>query len=243
MAETEALARSTTHVGLASASTHSERHRVKTRGTTLDVDADQIGFDVPGIAQPEPGKTRDGPRLTARTAVAIAYILGIFMIAMDTHIVNVALPSISRTFHEPLASAQWTAIGYVLGLSMLIPTSGWIGDHLGTKRTFVVSLATFVGASILCGQARSLAELALFRFVQGVGGGLLIPTTTTMFVSAVWPRRKSPHHTDVDPSDRPRSRVRSGHWGFSDRKLKLALDILRQRAHWADNVGNWSDTN
>ena len=92
-------------------------------------------------------------------AAAGAYVVSMFMASMDTHIVNVALPTLSREFRAPISSVEWTVISYVLSLALWIPASGWIGDRLGTKRTFLVALVLFTVSSALCGQARSLAEL------------------------------------------------------------------------------------
>jgi EmrB/QacA subfamily drug resistance transporter len=129
--------------------------------------------------------------MSPKTAVAIAYVAGMFMSAMDNHIVNVMLPTLSRDFHTPLASVQWTAIGYVLSLAVFIPASGWFGDRLGTKRVFLFALGTFTFASVLCGQARNLPELVLFRVLQGIGGGMLTPVGTTMLFRAYPPRERA----------------------------------------------------
>jgi EmrB/QacA subfamily drug resistance transporter len=123
--------------------------------------------------------------------VAIAYVSGIFVTAMDMHIVNVALPTLERTFRAPLSDVQWTVIAYLLTLAVLIPASGWIGDRVGTKRTFLLALATFTAASALCGVAQSLGELVFARALQGVGGGMLTPTGTAMLYRAYGPERRA----------------------------------------------------
>ena len=80
------------------------------------------------------------------------------MTGIDMQIVNVALPTLSRTFGAPLPDVQWTVIAYLLTLAVVIPASGWIGDRVGTKRTFMFALALFTAASALCGAANSLPE-------------------------------------------------------------------------------------
>lgn len=121
----------------------------------------------------------------------VAYVTGVFMAAMDTHIVNVALPTLSRTFHASISSVQWTVLGYVLALAVFIPASGWIGDRVGTKRTFLFALATFSIASATCGAAQTLGELVAARVIQGVGGGLLVPAGTAMLFRAYPPERRA----------------------------------------------------
>ncbi len=123
--------------------------------------------------------------------MAIAYVSGIFVTAMDMHIVNVALPTLARTFQAPLADVQWTVIAYLLTLAVLIPASGWIGDRIGTKRTFLFALAVFTVASALCGLAQSLPGLIIARALQGVGGGMLTPTGTAMLYRAYGPERRA----------------------------------------------------
>ncbi|HEY2052923.1 MAG TPA: DHA2 family efflux MFS transporter permease subunit [Solirubrobacterales bacterium] len=124
-------------------------------------------------------------------AVAVAYVSALLMTAIDMQIVNVALPTLSRDFDAPLSDVQWTVIAYVLTLAVVIPASGWIGDRLGTKRTFLFALALFTVASALCGAAQSLPQLIVARALQGVGGGLLTPTGTAMLYRAYGPERRA----------------------------------------------------
>ncbi|HEY1565499.1 MAG TPA: MFS transporter, partial [Solirubrobacteraceae bacterium] len=89
--------------------------------------------------------------LTPGRAVAIAYVSAIFVTAMDAQIINVALPTLARDFGAPLSDVQWTVLAYLLTLAVVMPASGWIGDRIGTKRTFMLALALFTAASALCG--------------------------------------------------------------------------------------------
>jgi EmrB/QacA subfamily drug resistance transporter len=130
-------------------------------------------------------------RPTATVAVIVAYVSGVFMAAMDQHIVNVALPTLSRDFGASIANVDWTVLGYVLSLAVFIPASGWIGDRVGTKRTFLAALAIFTLASAACGAAQSLGELIAARVCQGVGGGLLVPSGTAMLFRAYPPHRRA----------------------------------------------------
>jgi EmrB/QacA subfamily drug resistance transporter len=118
-------------------------------------------------------------------------VTAIFMTGIDMQIVNVALPTLSTAFGVPLTDIQWTVIAYLLTLAIVIPASGWIGDRIGTKRTFVFALALFTLASALCGLAQSLPELVAARALQGVGGGLLTPTGTAMLYRAYPPDQRA----------------------------------------------------
>jgi EmrB/QacA subfamily drug resistance transporter len=140
---------------------------------------------------PGPSGRRSGRGLPQTTAVSVAYVTAMFMSAMDMHIVNVALPTLSRDFHEPLTSVQWTVIAYLLTLAVVIPASGWLGDRIGNKRTFVIALTLFTAASALCGLAQNLAELVGARALQGIGGGMLTPMGVAMLYRTFGPERRA----------------------------------------------------
>jgi len=137
------------------------------------------------------GRQKHLRRPTPEVAVAVAYVAAMFMAAVDMQIVNVALPTLSRDFSAPLSAVQWTAIAYLLALAVLIPASGWIGDRVGVKQTFVAALALFTLASALCGAASSLGELIAMRAVQGAAGGIMTPSGTAMLYRTFPPERRA----------------------------------------------------
>jgi EmrB/QacA subfamily drug resistance transporter len=139
------------------------------------------------------GRITPGPRrsLSQTAAVSIAYVVAMFMAGMDMHIVNVALPTLGRDFHAPLTSVQWTVIAYLLTLAVVIPASGWLGDRIGNKRTFLIALSVFTIASALCGLAQDLGELIAARALQGIGGGMLTPMGVAMLYRTFPPERRA----------------------------------------------------
>ncbi|MCC7366704.1 MAG: multidrug efflux MFS transporter [Dehalococcoidia bacterium] len=114
-----------------------------------------------------------------------------FVNILDTTIVNVALPTLADEFDVRTASIEWVVTGYLLSLAVWIPASGWIGDRVGTKRTFLFAIVVFTAASALCGAATSLDQLIAFRILQGVGGGMLTPTGFAMLMRAFPPERRA----------------------------------------------------
>ena len=117
------------------------------------------------------------PPFEYKWVVAVIFVLGLFMEIMDTTIVNVAIPTLQDPINGlghgvPISNAaiEWVVLGYLLSIAVWIPSSGWIGDRIGTKRTFLFALFMFTLASILCGQATSIGQLIAFRLLQGVGG-------------------------------------------------------------------------
>ncbi len=123
--------------------------------------------------------------------VLVTYSVGLYMTIVDNTIIYTALPSLARDFHSSLASAQWVTLSYLIVLAMMIPSSGWIGDRFGTRRTFLVALAVFTAASALCGLSGSLVQLVIFRVIQGVGGGLIIPVGQAMLFRVFPPERRA----------------------------------------------------
>ncbi len=120
--------------------------------------------------------------------VVAVVILGAVMSVLDTTIVNVALETLSRELHSSLADTQWVVTGYLLALGAVIPLTAWITRRFGARRVYVTSIVVFTLGSALCGLATSTSELVVFRVLQGVGGGLILPVGQTILVKASGPR-------------------------------------------------------
>ena len=123
-------------------------------------------------------------RVNQKVAVSVVYVAAMFITVMDSTIVNVALPTIGRTFHVPATSVASVSIYYLVSLAVFISASGWLGDRFGGKRVLLVAIAVFTAASALCGLAGSLTELDIFRVLQGVGGGMMTPVGLAMLFRA-----------------------------------------------------------
>ncbi|HSB88184.1 MAG TPA: MDR family MFS transporter [Ilumatobacteraceae bacterium] len=130
-----------------------------------------------------------GRTIAYKWVVAIVYVSALFVDILDTTIVNVAIPSLGRELHTE--NAEWVVLGYTLSLAVWIPTSGWLGDRFGTKRTFMFALAAFTAGSVLCGFAQSIGQLIAFRVIQGVGGGMLTPVGLAMLFRAFPPAERA----------------------------------------------------
>jgi EmrB/QacA subfamily drug resistance transporter len=130
-------------------------------------------------------------RIEYKWLVAVAFVAGMFMDIMDTTIVNVALPTLGQNFGVGDGTFEWVVTGYLLSLAIWIPASGWIGDHFGTKKTFLFALVVFSAGSALCGAAWSIQSLIAFRLLQGMGGGMLTPVGTSMLFRAFPPSERA----------------------------------------------------
>ena len=102
-------------------------------------------------------------------------MIGTFMAVLDATIVNVALPKIMAAFGSDLDRIQWVLTAYLLVFGVMLPSSGWVADHFGYKRTYFFALFLFTFGSFLCGLAWNEYSLIFFRIVQAMGAGFLMP--------------------------------------------------------------------
>ncbi len=121
--------------------------------------------------------------------VSFVVIIGSIMSILDTTIVNVAIQTLSRELHSKISSVQWVSTGYMLSLAAVIPVTGWAAARFGAKRVYIATLIVFTLGSALCGLATSTTELVIFRVLQGVGGGMILPIGQLMMAQAAGPKR------------------------------------------------------
>jgi EmrB/QacA subfamily drug resistance transporter len=114
----------------------------------------------------------------------VAVCVATFMLLLDVTIVNVALPYIERDLHSSFADLQWVIDAYALTLAAFLLTAGSVADGMGRRRVFVLGMAVFTAASVLCGLATAPLMLTLARGVQGVGGALMFATALALLASA-----------------------------------------------------------
>ncbi len=119
-------------------------------------------------------------RVEYKWLVAIVFMFGLFMDILDSTAVNVAVPKLQSDFHASLGTVEWTITGYLLSLALFIPGAGFLSDRFGTRKVFLLAMAIFVVGSALCGQARTIEQLVVFRFLQGIGGGMMTPVSTAI---------------------------------------------------------------
>jgi EmrB/QacA subfamily drug resistance transporter len=101
----------------------------------------------------------------------------LFMVLLDSTIVNVALPTISGDLNTGVSGLQWVADAFTLALATCVLTGGTLGDRFGRKRMFLIGLTVFTVGSFACGVAPSIGALIASRALQGVGAAILLPST------------------------------------------------------------------
>ena len=164
-----------------------------------------------------------GLRITASQGrwVLTATILGSSIAGVDSSVVNVTLPAIGRGLGASFAALQWTITGYTLSVASLILLAGGLGDRYGRRRMFLIGIAGFTVASVLCAIVPSIQLLVGARVVQGVGGALMTPASLAILQSTI----------TVD--ERPRA---IGIWsGFGGVSTVIAPFI----GGWLLDLGSW----
>jgi EmrB/QacA subfamily drug resistance transporter len=109
--------------------------------------------------------------------------MSLFIVGLDSTVVNVALPTMRRELHAPVSGMQWTIDAYTLVLASLLMLGGSTGDRLGRKHVFRVGLLIFVAASAACALAPSLGWLIAFRMLQAIGGSMLNPVAMSIITN------------------------------------------------------------
>ncbi|MGA3302458.1 MAG: DHA2 family efflux MFS transporter permease subunit [Methylovirgula sp.] len=103
--------------------------------------------------------------------VAVAF----FMQALDTTILNTAVPVVAQALNVPLLSMKSVLASYTLSLAVFIPISGWMADRFGTRLVFASAIGLFTLGSFLCGVSSDIHLLVAFRVLQGCGGAMMVP--------------------------------------------------------------------
>lgn len=124
-----------------------------------------------------------------RGMVSFAVMAATMMQVLDTTIVNVALPHMQGSLSATSEQISWVLTSYIVAAAVMTPPTGWLAGRFGRKRVFLVSVAAFTTASVLCGLSRSLEQMVVFRLLQGVFGASLAPLAQSSMLDA-YPREK-----------------------------------------------------
>jgi DHA2 family multidrug resistance protein len=127
--------------------------------------------------------TERAPDVGNRAAITVCVILATLMQALDTTIANVALPYMQGSVSASQDEIDWVLTSYIVAAAIMTPPTGYLASRFGLKRVFLVSVAGFTVASMLCGMAQSLVEIVLFRVLQGLFGAALVPLSQTVLLN------------------------------------------------------------
>ncbi|MEI6725423.1 MAG: MFS transporter [Actinomycetes bacterium] len=107
----------------------------------------------------------------------------LFMVMLDSTVVNLALPTIQRDLNASMSELQWIVDAFVLALASLLLTGGTLGDMFGRRKAFMTGVAVFTAGSVMCALAPSTSVLIAARLLQGVGGAIMMPSTLSILTN------------------------------------------------------------
>ncbi|GHH78978.1 MFS transporter [Streptomyces sulfonofaciens] len=135
--------------------------------------------------------TAPGAQATTRTGLPPAVmklvgviLLGTVLVQLDATMTNIALNTLKQTFDIELSTLQWFGTGYMLAMASVIPATGWSLMRFGARNVWMFCIALFLVGSALCGAAWTAQTLIVFRVVQGLAGGMVLPLGTAVLAQA-----------------------------------------------------------
>ena len=174
--------------------------------------------------------TAETSNMANRTIITVCVMVATLMQTLDTTIVNVAMPYMQGSLAASPDQITWVLTSYIVAAAIMTPPVGWLSARFGRKNLFLVSLAGFTLASMLCGTAESLAEIVLFRV-----NARRVRCGACAFIASHHARHLSARPARPGDGDLGDGRHRGAHHGayprrLSDRLLQLALGVLHQPA-------------
>jgi DHA2 family multidrug resistance protein len=130
-----------------------------------------------------------GVAVRHRGAITISIMLATIMQALDSTIANVALPHMQGSLSAAGDTITWVLTSYIIAAAIMTPMAGWLSGRFGRKQVFLVAVAGFTVASMLCGTAESLTQMVIWRLLQGVFGAALVPLSQSVLLD-INPREK-----------------------------------------------------
>ena len=141
---------------------------------------------------PPPGVHDDIALLPVANPVLL--VIGIMTASLiqilDSTIANVAIPHMQASLGANPDEISWVLTSYIVASAVAMPITGWLADRVGSRRLFIVSVAGFVFASMLCGMAQNITEMVLFRALQGISGAFIVPLSQAAMIDTNKPSRQ-----------------------------------------------------
>lgn len=123
-------------------------------------------------------------------AIIVLYVVSMFMVSIDSTIVNVILPAIASQLGVQMHQTNGINIAYFVSIAVCLPASGYLANRFGVKTMLLAGVGLFTFASLLCGMASSLSGLIAARSLQGLAGGIIIPVGMAMLFRTFPPEQR-----------------------------------------------------
>jgi MFS transporter, DHA2 family, multidrug resistance protein len=121
-------------------------------------------------------------RSVNRTLATLSIMVATTMTQLDTTIANVALPHMAGAVSASADQITWVLTSYIVASAILTPMSGWFAARVGRKQVFIISIIGFTAASAMCGAAQNLAEIVVFRVLQGMFAAAMMPLAQSVII-------------------------------------------------------------
>jgi len=119
-----------------------------------------------------------------RMLVTVCAMTATIMQALDTTIANVALPYMQGSLSASLDQINWVLTSYIVAAAIMTAPIGWLADRFGRKSMFIICVAGFTVASLLCALAQNIEQMVLFRLLQGMAGAALVPLSQAVLLDS-----------------------------------------------------------
>src|SRR2546425_1962874 len=124
---------------------------------------------------PVPSRQESTASAGKKWLLTFAVMSGTFLAVMDVSVVNVSMPHMMGNFGQTLSAITWVATSYSIAEMLMITMAGWWSALIGRKRLYLASFALFTLGSVLAGTAQTFTQMLIYRIMQGIGGGSLMP--------------------------------------------------------------------
>lgn len=135
--------------------------------------------------------TKPLPSGARRLLITVCAMTATIMQALDTTIANVALPYMQGSLSASLDQVNWVLTSYIVAAAIMTAPVGWLADRFGRKSVFIVCVAGFTAASLLCALAQNIEQMVLFRLLQGMAGAALVPLSQAVMLDSYSPQERS----------------------------------------------------
>ena len=142
-----------------------------------------------GATYPHPPHSKVSGSGLNRPLITFSIMAATIMQSLDSTIANVALPQMQGSLSATQDQMAWVLTSYIIAAAITIPLTGWLAGRFGRKKVFLLSIIGFTVTSALCGISTSLAEIVLFRLLQGVSGAALVPLSQAVLFDINPPER------------------------------------------------------
>src|ERR1700746_3917587 len=122
--------------------------------------------------------------------IVFVAVLASLLEIIDSSIVNVAIPTMMGNLGATLEDISWVVTGYIIANAIVLPLSAWLATQFGRRRYYITCILIFTVTSVACGFAPNLTTLIVFRIIQGLAGGALLPTSQAL-IQEQFPKEKA----------------------------------------------------